>query len=311
MEVLHPRCAGLDIHKDSVVACARIAEGARVVRHVETFATTTADLERLSAWLKSHGVTHAVMEATGVYWKPVWAVLCEEMERELALANAAHVKAVPGRKTDVNDATWLADLLAHGLIRPSFVPPADVQALRDLTRTCKQFIRERSGHVQRIDKLLQGANLKLGSVLSDIMGQGGRAVLDALASGESDPERLADQVRTKVHASRAALVEALRGRLGAHQRGGLRLHLAQADAIEAAVAELDREVGDHLAPFCDDVARLSTMPGLSSVSASAILSEIGSDMSRFPRRPTSSPGRGYARGTTRAPAGAARRGSGM
>src|SRR3954452_18829070 len=130
MEVLHPRCAGLDIHKDSVVACARIAEGARVVRHVETFATTTADLERLSAWLKSHGVTHVVMEATGVYWKPVWAVLCEEMERELALANAAHVKAVPGRKTDVNDATWLADLLAHGLIRPSFVSPADVQAAR-------------------------------------------------------------------------------------------------------------------------------------------------------------------------------------
>src|SRR3954470_3767943 len=173
MEVLHPRCAGLDIHKDSVVAGARIAEGARVVRHVETFATTTADLERLSAWLKSHGVTHVVMEATGVYWKPVWAVLCEEMERALALANAAHVKAVPGRKTDVNDATWLADLLAHGLIRPSFVPPADVQALRDLTRTRKQFIRERSGHVQRIDKLLQGANLKLGSVLSDIMGQGG------------------------------------------------------------------------------------------------------------------------------------------
>src|SRR3954453_8983281 len=204
------------------------------------------------------------------------------MERELALANAAHVKAVPGRKTDVNDATWLADLLAHGLIRPSFVPPADVQALRDLTRTRKQFIRERSGHVQRIDKLVQGANLKLGSVLSDIMGQGGRAVLDALASGESDPERLADQVRTKGPASRPALVEALRGRLGAHQRVVLRLHLAQADAIEAAVAELDREVGDRLAPFCDLVARLSTMPGLSSVSASAILSEIGSDMSRFP-----------------------------
>src|SRR3954452_25250178 len=282
MEVLHPRCAGLDIHKDSVVACARIAEGARVVRHVETFATTTADLERLSAWLKSHGVTHIVMEATGVYWKPVWAVLCEEMERALALANAAHVKAVPGRKTDVNDATWLADLLAHGLIRPSFVPPADMQALRDLTRTRKQFIRERSGHVQRIDKLLQGANLKLGSVLSDIMGQGGRAVLDALAAGDSDPERLAHQVRTKVRASRAERVEALRGRLGAHQRVVLRLHLAQADAIEAAVAEPDRAVGDRLAPFCDDVARLSTMPGLSSVSASAILSEIGSDMSRFP-----------------------------
>src|SRR4051794_39175588 len=145
MEVLHPRCAGLDIHKDSVVACVRTAEGARVVRHVQTFATTTADLERLSPWLTSHGVTHVVMEATGVYWKPVWAVLCEGTERALALANAAHVKAVPGRKTDVNDATWLADLLAHGLIRSSFVPPADVQALRDLTRkqTVCSFLKRR------------------------------------------------------------------------------------------------------------------------------------------------------------------------
>ncbi len=217
MEVLHPRCAGLDIHKDSVVACVRIAEGAVVVRHVQTFATATADLERLSAWLKSHGVTHVVMAATGVYGKPVWAVLCQETERELALANAAPVKAMPGRKTDVNDATWLADLLAPGLIRPSFVPPADVQALRDLTR--KPFIRKRGGHVQRIDKLLQGANLKLGSVISDIMGQGGRAVLDALASGESDPERLANQVRTKVRASRAALVEGLRAAGRAPARG--------------------------------------------------------------------------------------------
>ena len=282
MDILYMRCAGLDIHRDTIVACVRLAEAGGVVRLVETFATTTAGLERLSAWLTGHGVTCVAMEVTGVYWKPVWAVLCEETERELALASAAHVKAVPGRKTDVNDATWLADLLAHGLIRPSFVPPADVQALRDLTRTRKQFIRERSGHVQRIDKLLQRTNLKLGSVLSAIMGQGGRAVLDALASGESDPERLADQVRTKVRASRAALVEALRGRLGAHQRVVLRLHLAQADAIEAAVAELDRAVGDRLAPFCDDVARLSTMPGLSSVSASAILSEIGPDMSRCP-----------------------------
>jgi transposase len=181
MEVLHPRCAGLDVPKDSVVACGRLAEGGRVERHVETFATTTADLERLSAWLAGYGVTHVAMEATGVYWKPVWAVLCEA-DRVLVLANAQHVKAVPGRKTDVNDATWLADLLAHGLIRPSFVPPMEVQALRDLTRTRKQLTRERASHVQRIDKLLQAANLKLGSVLSDIMGQSGRVVLDALAA---------------------------------------------------------------------------------------------------------------------------------
>src|SRR5215207_1447963 len=182
MEVLHPRCAGLDVHKDTVVACVRLAEGGRVERHVETFATTTADLERLSTWLAGHGVTHVAMEATGVYWKPVWAVLCEG-DFALVLANAHHVKAVPGRKTDVNDATWLADLIAHGLIRPSFVPPRAVQALRDLTRTRKQLAREKASHVQRIDKLLQAANLKLGSVLSDIMGQSGRAVLDALAEG--------------------------------------------------------------------------------------------------------------------------------
>ena len=205
MEVLHLRCAGLDVHQDSVVACVRLAEGGRVERHVETFATTTADLERLSAWLAGSGITHVAMEATGVYWKPVWAVLCEADSLVLVLANAQHVKAVPGRKTDVNDATWLADLLAHGLIRPSFVPPMEVQALRDLTRTRKQLTRERASHVQRIDKLLQAANLKLGSVLSDIMGQSGRAVLDALAAGEDDPGKLADLVRTRVRASRAEL----------------------------------------------------------------------------------------------------------
>jgi transposase len=281
MEVLHPRCAGLDVHKDNVVACVRLAEGGRVVRHVETFATTTSDLERLSAWLADHGVTHVAMEATGVYWKPVWAVLCEG-DFALVLANAHHVKAVPGRKTDVNDATWLADLIAHGLIRPSFVPPMAVQALRELTRTRKQLARERTAHVQRIDKLLQAANLKLGSVLSDIMGQGGRAVLDALARGESDPGQLADLVRTRVRASRTQLIEALRGRLASHQRLLLRLHLAQADAIDAAIAEIDTELGERLEPFREAVARLTHLPGVSGVAASVIISEIGFDMSRFP-----------------------------
>jgi transposase len=281
MDVLHRRCAGLDAHKDSVVAGVRLAEGSRVVRHVETFATTTSDLERLGTWLSSHGVTHVAMEATGVYWRPVWAVLSDG-RCELILANAAHVKAVPGRTTDVNDAIWLADLLAHGLIRPSFVPPAVVQALRDLTRTRKQLARERSAHVLRIDKLLQGANLKLGSVISNIMGQGGRAVLDALAAGESDPQTLADLVRTRVRASRAQLVEALRGRLAGHQRVLLGLHLSQADAIEAAMARIDEEVGERLEPFCGEVEFLTGMPGLSRVGASVVLAEIGPDMSRFP-----------------------------
>jgi transposase len=198
------------------------------------------------------------------------------------LANAHHVKAVPGRKTVVNDTTWLADLLAHGLIRPSFVPPMAVQALRELTRTRKQLTRERASHVQRIDKVLQAANLKLGSLLSDLMGRSGRTVLDALARGESDPERLADLIGTKVRASRAQLLEALRGRLAGHQGLLLGLHLAQTDAIAAAIARIDTEVNARLEPFRDTVTRLSRMPGVSGVAASVILSEIGFDMSRFP-----------------------------
>ena len=176
MDILYMRCAGLDIHRDTIVACVRLAEAGGVVRLVETFATTTAELERLSAWLTSHGVTCVAMEATGVYWKPVWAVLAGDFE--LVLANAMHVKAVPGRKTDVNDAMWLADLLAHGLIRPSFVPSLSEQVLRDLTRARKQLTREKASHVQRIDKTLQAANIKLGSVLSNIMGQSGRVLLE-------------------------------------------------------------------------------------------------------------------------------------
>jgi len=192
------------------------------------------------------------------------------------------VRNVPGRKTDVNDAVWLADLLAHGLIRPSFVPSGPEQALRELTRTRKQLTREKASHVQRIDKVLQTANLKLGSVISNIMGQSGRAILDALAQGESDPHRLADLVHPNIRASRAKVVEALRGRLEAHQRLLLRLHLAQADAIDAAIAEIDRDLGERLEPFREALKRVSTTPGLAELSASAILSEIGLDMSRFP-----------------------------
>ena len=280
MELLHSRCAGLDVHRDSVVACVRLARAGGADQHVETFGTTTAELERLAGWLAGHGVTHAALEATGVYWKPVWAVLAEALD--LVLANAAQVKNVPGRKTDVNDAMWLADLLAHGLIRASFVPPPAVQALRDLTRTRKQLVREKAGHVQRIDKTLQAANIKLGSVLSDIMGESGRAILDALAAGESDPEALAGRVRTRVRASRTELVAALRGRISAHQRLLLRLHLAQADAIDTAVATIDQEVGDRLEPFREAVALLSTIPGVGEVAASVIVAEIGIDMTRFP-----------------------------
>jgi transposase len=279
MEILHFRCAGLDVHRDTVVACIRIHDGQ--ARHeVRTFGTTTGALLELGDWLESNGVTQVAMEATGVYWRPVWHVL--EGQFELVLANASHIRNVPGRKTDVNDATWIADLLAHGLIRGSFVPPTSVQELRMLTRTRKQLVRERASHVQRIDKLLQDANLKLGSVLTDIMGHGGRAVLEALISGETDPQQLAAAIRTRVKAPRAKIVEALRGKMTANHRFLLKLHLGQADALAAAVAEIDKEVGERLEPFRDAEERLSEIPGLARVGAAAILSEIGLDMSRFP-----------------------------
>jgi transposase len=280
MEVLHSRCAGLDVHRDTVVACARVAQNRAVEHHVETFGTTTSELERLSCWLAGYAVTQVAMEATGVYWKPVWAVLAEAFE--LVLANAMHVRNVPGRKTDTNDAAWLADLLAHGLIRSSFVPPMSIQALRDLTRTRKQLTREKVAHVERIDKTLQAANVKLGSVLSDIIGASGRAILDALAAGESAPERLADQVRIRIRASRAQVVEVLRGRMSDHQRLLLRIHLRQIDAIDLAIAELDDELGERLEPLRAATERLITIPGVSTLSAAVIVAEIGVDMARFP-----------------------------
>jgi transposase len=280
MEVLHTRCAGLDIHKDSVVACARIVTPKGIEQHVETFGTTTSALLGLGDWLTGHRVTQVAMEATGIYWRPVWHVL--EADFELVLANAMHIKNVPGRKTDVNDAMWIADLLAHGLIRGSFVPPTSIQELRTLTRTRKQLVRERASHVQRIDKVLQDANLKLGSVLTDIMGQSGRAILAALATGESDPATLVTLVSGRVKAPRHALLEALRGRVTPHHRFLLQLHLDQVAALEQAIAQVDAEVGDSLAPFRVAAQRLTTIPGVSAVAAAVIVAEIGIDMTRFP-----------------------------
>jgi transposase len=219
------------------------------------------------------------MEATGVYWKPVWHVL--EGHFELILANAAHVKNVPGRKTDVNDAMWLADLLAHGLIRASFVPPVAVQELRTLTRTRKQFVRERTAHAQRIDKVLEDANLKLGVVLSDILGKSGRAVLQAIVDGHAAPEYLASCIGTRVKASRTELLEALRGHVSAHQRFMLKLHLSHIDALDQAIAAIEKEVGLGLDTFRQAAKLLSTMPGLSAVGSNVVIAEIGLDMSRF------------------------------
>src|SRR5712691_7751157 len=185
MDVVHPKCAGLDVHQQTVVACARVASGTTITHDIRTFGTTTPELLALSDWLATHGCTHVAMESTGVYWKPVWHVL--DGHFELVLANAMHIRNIPGRKSDVNDATWIADLLAHGLIRSSFVPPASVQELRDLTRTRKQLVREIAQHTLRIQKTLETANVKLTSVLADIMGVSGRAILAALSGSRPSP----------------------------------------------------------------------------------------------------------------------------
>src|SRR5438093_10225394 len=214
MDVLHPKCAGLDVHQQTVVACARTGAGKAVTYDVRTFGTTTAEVLALSDWLTAHGCTHVAMESSGVYWKPVWHVL--EGRFELVLANAMHIRNIPGRKSDMNDATWIADLLAHGLIRGSLVPPTPIRALRDLTRARKQLVRERAQHVQRIQKVLEDANIKLTGVVSDVLGQSGRAILEAMVAGEDDPERLLAHAGSRLKASHAVLVEALRGQVTDH-----------------------------------------------------------------------------------------------
>jgi transposase len=279
MEVLYPRCAGLDVHQASVVACVRLAEGARASHEVRTFETTTKGLLALADWLREAGCTHVAMESTGVYWKPVWHVL--EGEFELVLANAAHIRNVPGRKTDVNDAIWIADLLAHGLIKSSFVPPTPIQELRDLTRTRKQLVRETARHVQRIQKTLEDANIKIAGVISDILGVSGRAFLEAIIAGETDPEKLADLARGRLRASRQQIVEALRGRVREHHRFMLKLHLEQISSLEQAIAEIERRLGERLEPFREDVKLLATIPGISQTAAHVIASEMGVDMRRF------------------------------
>jgi transposase len=282
MEVLHPRCAGLDVHKDSVVAAVRLAAGPGGAQsEVRRFDTTTPGLLALADWLAERGCPHAAMEATGVSWKPVWHVLADG-EVTLILANAAHVKNVPGRKTDMADAAWLAELLAHGLIRPSFVPDAPTQAMRALLRTRKPLVREQASHVQRLQKTLEDANLKLASVLTDITGVSGRAILAALIAGETDPDRLLTLVQRGVKATPEKLRAALTGRLTGHPRCLLRLHLRQIDALDDAIAEIDAEVAQDLDPFREAVRLLRSIPGISDLSAQVILAEIGTDMGRFP-----------------------------
>jgi transposase len=252
----------------------------KAVKEVRTFSTTTASLMRLSEWLTENTCTHIAMEATGVYWKPVWHILADG-EFELVLANAAHVKNVPGRKTDVKDADWVSDLLAHGLIRASFVPDSPTQEMRTLLRTRKQLVREKASHILRIQKTLEDANIKLDSVITDIMGLSGRKMIEALIAGQSDPAKLARLADHRVKASQETLREALRGRVTRHHRFLLRLHLKQIDALDAAIANIDQEVEAGIAPFRTAVEQVVSIPGVKDLSARSILAEIGIDMSRF------------------------------
>lgn len=280
MDVIYPRCAGLDVHAHTVTACVRLAAGQDVTYRHLTVGTTTAGLLELATWLEAAGCTHVAMEATGVYWKPVWHIL--EGQCTLVLANAQHIRNVPGRKSDITDATWIADLLAHGLIRSSFVPPAPVQALRDLTRTRKQLVGEIARHTLRIQKTLEDANLKLTRVVSDILGTSGRAILRALIAGETDPARLAAVTTGRLKAPYPELIEALHGRVTAHHRFLIELHLTQIETLETAVQTLERHLGDALAPFRAAIALLKTMPGVSETAARVLVAEMGTDMTRFP-----------------------------
>jgi transposase len=282
MEVVYACCAGLDVHKATVVACVRVPGPRPGERRGETktFATTTGGLAELGDWLRGHGVTEVAMESTGVYWRPVYAVL--ETRVRVMLVNARHVKMVPGRKTDVRDCEWLAQLLECGLLRASFVPPRAVRDLRDLTRLRKALIRERGHHVNRIEKTLELAQIKLGCVVTDLMGKTGRAILPALSTGIDDPDQLADYAQGLLRKKRAALREALAGRLTPHYAFLLQQHLALIDTLDAHIATLDARIDEAMRPFADAAALVQTMPGVAIRAAQAILAETGMDMVAFP-----------------------------
>ncbi len=281
MEVVYPRCAAIDVHKRSAVATVGWVDGrGRRQKQTRTFGTMTADLDRLRRWLAEAGVTHVAMESTGVYWKPIFNLL-EEGGLTVVLANAAHVKAVPGRKTDVRDSEWLLDLLQHGLIRGSFIPEQPIRALRDLTRLRTSLIEERTRAVNRIQKALEDANIKLASVATEVLGVSGRAMLEAIVAGETDPEKLADLARGTPRRKRAALVEALAGRVREHHRVLLKTLLAHVDHLDQAIAELSAEVGRRVEPYAAAVALLCSIAGIKQRAAEVVIAEIGVDMDRF------------------------------
>jgi len=280
MEVIYKRCCGLDVHKKMVVACLIIRDGEEVKKEIRTFGTMTSDLLLLHDWLLANRVTHVAMESTGIYWKPIYNLL--EGNFEVLLVNAAHLKAVPGKKTDVKDCEWIADLLAHGLLKGSFIPPEPIRDLRDLTRYRKSLTDERNREVNRLQKLLESANLKLSSVATDVMGVSGRAMLEAILSGSTDPEVLAELARGKLRKKLSLLREALRGKFRPHHRFMLEQILSHLDFLDETIERVSKEVENRIVPFQKEIELLKTIPGVDQKTAEVIISEIGVDMSRFP-----------------------------
>ena len=277
MQVIYERCCGLDVHKKTVVACVLTPVG----RETRTFGTMTRELLQLADWLLEQEVTHVAMESTGVFWKPVYNLL-EGLGLTLLVVNAQHIKAVPGRKTDVKDAEWIADLLRHGLLRGSYIPDRPQRELRELVRYRRSLIQQRSQVINRIQKVLEGANIKLSAVASDIAGVSGRAMLAALAAGTEDPVTLAALARGRLREKRAALEQALQGVMGPHQRLLLQSQLRHLDFLASEIAQMDEEVATRLRPLDEAIVRLDAIPGVGRRGAEEVLAEIGPDMGRFP-----------------------------
>lgn len=277
VQVVYERCAGLDVHKKTVTACVITPAG----KQTRTFGTLTRELLALVDWLLAQGVTHVVMESTGVYWKPVYNLL-EHSGIEALVVNARDLKNVPGRKTDVKDAEWIADLLRHGLLRGSFVPERWQRELRELVRYRRSLIQERVREANRIQKVLEGANIKLGDVATDVLGKSGRAMLAAIAAGEADPKQLAGLARQRLKNKRDQLEGALEGLVGPHQRFLLATQLRHIAFLEEEIAKLDREIEERMRPFAEVLERMAEIPGVGRCTAEEALAETGVDMSRFP-----------------------------
>jgi transposase len=281
VDTVYPHCAGLDVHKDTVVACVRHHDGGKRARQeVRTYATHTRALEELADWLASEGVTHAAMESTGVYWKPVFNVL--EGRLGILLVNAQHIKQVPGRKTDVADCAWIAQLLQHGLLTASFIPPARQRELRDLTRQRSQLGAEQTAVANRIQKVLEDANIKFGSVAADVLGVSGRAILAAVVAGQADPEALAELARGRLRAKIPQLRQALRGRVTDHHRFLLRLLLEHLDHLDRLIDQLNGRIEQLTTPDAEALTLLTTIPGIKQHTAEVLLAEVGPNVAPFP-----------------------------